>query len=455
MTRRHYLSLVPFALAAQTGSKVPNLVVILADDLGYGDLSCYGAPDLQTPNIDALARAGMRWTRFYSNSPVCSPPRAALLTGRSPDLAGVPGVIRTHPANSWGYLNPSAVLLPQLLKPRGYHTGMVGKWHLGLESPNTPTERGFDNFDGFLGDMMDDYNNHRRHGINYMRHNRKEIDPQGHATELFAGWAVDYLKSRRGQSTPFFLYLAFNAPHVPVQPPPEWLAKVTARNAQLSPARARMAALIEHMDDAVGRVVSVLKENGQYDNTLLVFTSDNGGELRAGGTVGPLRGNKQDMYEGGIRVPAIFVWPGQVKPGTSCAEVAQTSDLLPTLCEAAGALAGKVDGTSLMPALHGRQQDLSSRTLFWVRREGGGPYLGQDYYAVRRGPWKLLHNTPFQPYELYNLDEDPREEHNVIKERPEIARELTAALSLHIQGAGRVPWQAPLKTTETKNVHTP
>ena len=131
--------------------------MILADDLGYGDLSCYGAPDIRTPNIDALARDGMRFTRFYANSPVCSPTRAALLTGCNPDIVGVPGVIRTHADNSWGYLNPSAVLLPQLLKTRGYHSCLVGKWHLGLESPNTPTERGFDSFHGFLGDMMDDY----------------------------------------------------------------------------------------------------------------------------------------------------------------------------------------------------------------------------------------------------------------------------------------------------------
>ena len=157
MTRRGFLAATPLVLAAQTTARPPNVVVILADDLGYGDLSCYGAPDIRTPNIDALARDGMRFTRFYANSPVCSPTRAALLTGCNPDTVGVPGVIRTHPENSWGYLSPSAVLLPQLLKTRGHHSGLVGKWHLGLESPNTPTERGFDSFHGFLGDMMDDY----------------------------------------------------------------------------------------------------------------------------------------------------------------------------------------------------------------------------------------------------------------------------------------------------------
>jgi arylsulfatase A-like enzyme len=204
------------------------------------------------------------------------------------------------------------------------------------------------------------------------------------------------------------------------------------------------------MDDAVGQVVTALKKNGQYENTLLVFTSDNGGELRAGGAVGPLRGNKQDLYEGGIRVPAVFVWPGHVKPGSSSNEVGQMSDLLPTICEAAGVDPGRVESTSLMPTLLGQSQDLSSRTLFWVRREGGRPYFGQDYYAVRRGPWKLLHNTPFQTYELYNIGNDPREEHNVIEQQPEIARELIAKLSAHIQQAGRVAWQPPLVRDNAK-----
>ena len=440
MTRRQLIASGPLALMAQTNTRPPNIVVILADDLGYGDLSCYGAPDVRTPNIDALAHEGMRFTHFYANSPVCSPTRAALLTGCNPDLVGVPGVIRTHPENSWGCLSRSAVLLPQLLKTRGLHTGIVGKWHLGLNSPDTPTERGFDSFDGFLGDMMDDYNTHRRHGINYMRHNRDEIDPPGHATDLFANWAVDHLKQPRDR--PFFLYLAFNAPHAPIQPPSGWLARVAARDPQMAPQRAKIVALIEHMDDGIGRVVQALKANGQYENTLLVFTSDNGGELRAGGTAGTLRGGKQDVYEGGIRVPAIFVWPGHIRAGSTSDLVAQSSDLLPSFCEAAGARPGSVDGVSILPTLLGRTQDLSARTLFWVRREGGAPYFGQDYYAVRRGPWKLLHNTPFEPLALYNLDDDPHEQRNVIKDQPAIARELTTALAVHIQRAGRIPWQS-------------
>ena len=169
----------------------PNVVVILVDDLGYGDLSAYGATDLRSPHVDALISAGMRFDNFYANCPVCSPTRASLLTGRYPELVGVPGVIRTHPENSWGFLDPRAVMLPEVLRQTGYDTAIIGKWHLGLASPSTPNERGFDHFHGYLGDMMDDYYKHRRHGINYMRLNEREIDPAGHATDLFTDWSID------------------------------------------------------------------------------------------------------------------------------------------------------------------------------------------------------------------------------------------------------------------------
>lgn len=166
------------ASAGATKSK-PNILFILVDDLGWGDLSCQYAADLRTPNIDAIFETGVRCDNFYANSNVSSPSRAALMTGRFPAMVGVPGVIRTQPRQSWGYLSPSAVTMPQMLKRAGYQTALVGKWHLGLESPNLPNERGFDHFQGFLGDMMDDYNTHRREGHNYMFLNDREIDPEG------------------------------------------------------------------------------------------------------------------------------------------------------------------------------------------------------------------------------------------------------------------------------------
>ncbi|MBN1362975.1 MAG: sulfatase-like hydrolase/transferase, partial [Sedimentisphaerales bacterium] len=288
---------VPFGRAAkaQTSGAKPNIIVILVDDLGYGDLSSYGATDLKTPNIDTLMESGMRFDRFYANCPVCSPTRAALLTGRYPDLVGVPGVIRTHLKDNWGFLSPHAVLLPQLLKRAGYHTAIVGKWHLGLTSPNRPNERGFDHFHGFLGDMMDDYYSHRRHDINYMRLDDTEIDPEGHATDLFTDWAIDYLRQRAQAKQPFFLYVAYNAPHTPIQPPDEWLERVRQRERGISDRRAKLVALIEHLDAGIGKVMDAVRQAGLSDNTLIVFTSDNGGQLGVGANNGALRAGKQDM----------------------------------------------------------------------------------------------------------------------------------------------------------------
>lgn len=347
----------------------PNLLLIVADDLGYGDLSSFGAQDLRTPNIDALVADGIRFDRFYANSPVCSPTRASLMTGCYPDRVGVPGVIRTHPEDNWGYLTPKTTLLPKALQRGGYHTALVGKWHLGLTAPNTPNDRGFDHFHGFLGDMMDDYLNHRRHDINYMRLNRQEIDPAGHATELFSDWAADYIRDRQGQRQPFFLYLAYNAPHVPVQPPDSYVARVRRRNPSIPERRARLAALIEQMDDGIGRVIEALKRSGAYENTLIVFTSDNGGQLSAGASNGNLRGGKEDMYEGGIREPMCAVWPGHIRGGSRSSRVALAMDLFPTLCEAAGVKPTQpCDGVSLLPDLTGAERQ-DERTLFWVRRE--------------------------------------------------------------------------------------
>ena len=435
---------VPGVSQTPASKSAPNLLLILADDLGFGDLSSFGAKDVRTPNIDALVADGVRFDNFYANSPVCSPTRAALLTGLFPDRAGVPGVIRTNPANSWGYLSSKATLLPVRLKEAGYHTGIVGKWHLGLKSPNTPNERGFDHFHGFLGDMMDDYYHHRRHGNNYMRRNGEEIDPQGHATDLFAEWAVDYLNARKRDNRKFFLYVAFNAPHTPIQPPQDWFEKVKAREPGISEKRAKLVALIEHMDAGIGRILAALKANGQYENTLILFTSDNGGQLDVGANCGNWRGGKQDMYEGGIRVPMCAVWPGRIPRGSRSDAVGLAMDLYPTLCEAAGVRPGSgIDGISLLPSLTGKPQNTTGRDLVWVRREGGGVYQGRDYYAFRRGDWKLLQNSPFEPYRLYNLRTDPGETNDLAKQEPAKYRELIEGLSLHLQRAGATPWQDP------------
>jgi arylsulfatase A-like enzyme len=437
-------ALLCFAATSIQAAK-PNILVILVDDLGYGDLSSYGAPDLKSPAIDSLMAAGIRFDSFYANCPVCSPTRAALLSGTYPDLVGVPGVIRTIPHNNWGWLAPHAVLLPKPLKVAGYHTAIVGKWHLGLESPNRPNERGFDHFKGFLCDMIDDYYKHRRHGINYFRENEKEIDPPGHATDLFTEWAIDYLDDRKGKKEPFFLYLSYNAPHTPIQPPADWLAKVKARENGITDQRAKLVALIEHLDDGIGQVIAALKKNGQDKNTLIIFSSDNGGQLSVGARCGNHRGGKQDMYEGGLKVPTCAVWPGHIKPGMRSNLRGLSMDIYPTACEAAGAKVPKyVEGVSLLPTLLGKPQ-IIKRDMIFVRREGGRLYQGQDYHALRRGDWKLVHNNPHEPLQLYNLKDDPLEATDLAKKNPQLYNQLKAALRLHYQRAGRVPWQKPIK----------
>jgi arylsulfatase A-like enzyme len=437
-------ALLCFAATSIQAAK-PNIIVILVDDLGYGDLSSYGAPDLKSPAIDSLMAAGIRFDSFYANCPVCSPTRAALLSGTYPDLVGVPGVIRTIPHNNWGWLAPHAVLLPKPLKVAGYHTAIVGKWHLGLESPNRPNERGFDHFKGFLCDMIDDYYKHRRHGINYFRENEKEIDPPGHATDLFTEWAIDYLDDRKGKKEPFFLYLSYNAPHTPIQPPADWLAKVKARENGITDQRAKLVALIEHLDDGIGQVIAALKKNGQDKNTLIIFSSDNGGQLSVGARCGNHRGGKQDMYEGGLKVPTCAVWPGHIKPGMRSNLRGLSMDIYPTACEAAGAKVPKyVEGVSLLPTLLGKPQ-IIKRDMIFVRREGGRLYQGQDYHALRRGDWKLVHNNPHEPLQLYNLKDDPLEATDLAKKNPQLYNQLKAALRLHYQRAGRVPWQKPIK----------
>ena len=434
-------------LSAETAK--PNIVVILTDDQGRGDYSAFGTKDIRTPHMDRLFREGMAFDNFYANSCVCSPTRAALLTGCHPDRVGVPGVIREEkPDDSWGWLSPHVTLLPQLLKKANYHSALIGKWHLGISSPNTPTERGFDFFHGFLGDMMDDYHTHRRNGLNLMRRNLEVVDPEGHATDIFTGWACEYLEERAKADGPFFLYLAYNAPHDPIQPPREWLEKVKQREPGISEKRAGLAALIEHLDDGIGRVLATLDRTGLSANTLVIFTSDNGGVLANGANNGPWRSGKQHMYEGGLRVPGAARWPGRIQPGTRTDRITLTMDIFATACAVAGVEpSANLDARSFLPTLIGESESETSRDLYFVRREGGAAYGGKTIEALRRGDWKLLQDNPFAPLELYNLGNDPFEKNDLSATNPMVRNELSAALRLHIQRAGTVPWQR--RTSET------
>lgn len=426
----------------------PNILLILTDDQGYHDVSYYGTQDIRTPHIDQLTAAGMRFDNFYANCPVCSPTRAALLTGRYQDYVGVPGVIRTYPEDNWGFLDPGATLLPTKMKEAGYNTAIIGKWHLGLESPNIPNERGFDHFQGWLGDMMDDYWAHRRHDINYMRRNDEVIDPEGHATDLFTTWSVGYIKNQAKDQKPFFLYLAYNAPHFPVQPPKEWLERVKKREPGITEKRASLVAFIEHLDDGIGKVIRALKESGQYDNTLIVFSSDNGGHLPSEANNGPLRDGKQSMYEGGLKVPTSISWNGRIKPGTVSPQVNLSMDLYPTLLEVAGSKANEpIEGRSFLATLLGAQPPAETRPLYFTRREGGTAYGGKCIYALRLGDWKLVQNSPYQAMELFNLKDDPKEQKDLIKVNPDVYKKLNALLMEHIQKSGQVPWQKPVDSS--------
>ena len=435
--------LIQVHAAAVSGAVVkPNFLLILTDDQGYGDVSAYGPSDVRTPNIDRIGAEGMLFTTMRANCTVCSPSRAALLTGRYADRVGVPGVIRTQAKDSWGYFDPKVPTIADELRNEGYQTGLVGKWHLGLESPNLPNERGFDFFHGFLGDMMDSYTTHLREGNNYMRSNAEVIEPQGHATELFSDWAVGYLHERaKSKDQPFFLYLAYNAPHFPIEPPAAWLDQVKARTPQLAEARAMNVAFVEHLDSCSGRVLGALRDTGLDTNTVVVFSSDNGGSLPHAQNNGPWRGGKQDHYDGGLRVPFMVRWPAKIKAGGRSDYAGLNFDVFPTFLELAGAKPSlNLDAVSLVPLFNGGIIP-QSRDLYFVRREGGTTYGGKSYEAIIRGDWKLMQNDPYSPLELYNLRTDPKERSNQAATNKKMFNELSAAMRQHIQRGGATPWQ--------------
>ena len=420
----------------------PNVLVIMVDDLGYGDLSCYGAKDLKTPHLDRLMSEGLRFNEAYANCCVCSPSRAALLTGRYPERVGIPGVVRTHDKDNWGYLTPDSVMLPELFRREGYRTSLIGKWHLGLEKPNRPNQRGFDLFHGFLGDMMDDYWHHRRHGINYMRENEEEIDPPGHATDLFTQWSMDELERCATLQAPFFQFLAYNAPHSPIHPPEAWLAKVKEREQGISGTRAKIVALIEHLDHGIGKVLQTLESLGLSDDTIVVFTSDNGGKLRYGASNGPLRSDKTHVYEGGIKVATCVRWPGHIEAGQVTDFRALTMDIVPTLADICGVpLNHEIDGRSFKTLLLKGGQTQFEHPVFhmWLQ--------GKTKECMRHGDWKLVRDVAGTPFELYNLKADPYEKQDLAAQHPERLNKMIAALKAHMRSAQRVPWRRPSSGT--------
>jgi len=412
----------------------PNVVVICCDDLGYGDLGCYGA-EYDTPAVDALAEEGVRFTDWHSMAPVCSPSRASYLTGRSPERAGVPGNVPAgRGAHSPGVagLPPERTTLADRLSAAGYATGAVGKWHLGMVEEDGPLNQGFDSFFGFRSGCVDYYSHTFVWGqgggippYHDLFEDGEEVYRDGeYLTDLIAGRSVEFVEDRADDG-PFFLYTAFNAPHYPLHAP----ARYRERVAGLPAERQAIAAMVIAIDDAVGRIIAALEEAGVREETLVVFTSDHGPsrEVRnhldgsdtafEGGSTGGLRGAKFSLFEGGIRVPGIVDPPASVDAGVEESDAFVAGiDLVETVLDCCGLETdADTDGTSLRPALEGADAIREGEPVVW---EHG------DARAVRRGPWKLIRDDgPF----LANLEDDPGERIDRSDDRPELVAELTEA----------------------------
>ena len=276
-----------------------------------------------------------------------------------------------------------------------------------------------------------------------MRLNEKEIDPKGHATDLFTAWAMDYVVEKSKSTSPFFLYLAYNAPHFPIQPPAAFLEKVKQREPDATELRAKNIALVEHLDASIGKLMAALEASSQINNTIIVFSSDNGGSLPHGQSNGTLNGGKQDMLEGGIKVPAIVFWKNKVPAGTVSDQMGLLMDFFPTLADIAGArLEHQVNGINLLPVLKGAAPIAKDRTVFWMRREGG-QHNGLAYYAARKGQLKILQNNPFEPLKAYDMEKDPLEKSPLNTKENKQLQELKSALQEHIRRSGKIPWQKP------------
>jgi arylsulfatase A-like enzyme len=421
------------AAAAATDRDRPNLVLILADDLGYGDLACFGHPLVKTPNLDRLAQRGVRLTNFYADAPVCSPTRAALLTGRVPQRNGLTNVIEVEDEHS--HLSADEQLLPQLLKAHGYATGIVGKWHLGEEQPYRPNQRGFDYFVGGLKGGLDFFCHDFIGGRHDLWQNNTAIDRPGeYITDLTAAEAEQFIDAHH--EVPFFLYVPFHAVHTSMGSKTRNVVQATratleryvpdaSANDEI-PVGVRMAAFASAMDDAVGRIEQALARHDLSDRTLIVFTSDNGPVTKAGGSAGSFRGEKHSLWEGGIRVPTIACWPDKLPAGTTSNALGATHDVLATLMAAARLPLPdglEVDGRDLLPVLSqstttDRGDESDARTLCWSYVRDS---LGTRERAVRRGPWKWLNG------ELYNLDDDAGETTDLATTHPDTAAALTAA----------------------------
>ncbi len=411
--------------AASGGSKrKPNIVLILADDLGYGDIGCYGSKINNTPNLDALAAGGMRFTDFHSNGPMCSPTRAATLTGRYQQRAGIEGVLSVKSNYDTG-MSLNEVTFAEVLKKQGYATGCFGKWHLSYKPILNPIRHGFDTYRGFLAGGSDYHSHINRSGQpDWWKDDKLEAE-EGYSTDLLTKHAVEFIKQNKDK--PFCVYLPHQAVHFPFQGPDDeadravggnyWSkAKYGRRYDDIEDRKKAYKEMIESMDESTGRIVDTIKELGLEKDTLVFFTSDNGAYKWVGSNL-PCRGQKTDLWEGGHRVPTIAYWPGKIKPGTVTEQTTMTMDLFPTIADMADATIPedlKLDGVNLMPLLMDEKK-LPERTLFWRFRKK---------HAARKGPWKYL--VKGENEQLYNLDDDIGETNDLAESKPDMVQALRA-----------------------------
>ena len=426
-------------LFATEENRKPNIIYILADDLGYGDLSCYGQRKFKTPNIDRLAAEGVKFTQHYSGSTVCAPSRCSLMTGLHTGHAQVRGNREVKPEGQ-APMKPGTETIPALLKKAGYVCGMFGKWGLGAPGSSSDPAVFFDEFYG--------YNCQRQAHTYYPKHlwqdmKKVQLDGKTYSHDLIMNAAISYIRANKDR--PLFCYIPVTIPHAAMHAPeelhskyrklyPQFEGKVgTYSGTEVQNPIAAFPAMVEHLDNGVGQILALLKELGVEDNTVVMFTSDNGAHREGGhdpdfwDSNGPLRGIKRDLYEGGIRVPFLARWPGKIKPGTTSDHISAFWDMLPTFCEIAGVdTPENVDGISMVPALLGGTQRKHDY-LYWEFTERGGAQ------AIRKGNFKAVRRNvsanPDAKIELYDLASDLAEISDIAADQPDIVQEMKKLFS--------------------------
>lgn len=444
--KRGYFALLSLLLSAAAFAAEParpNVVIFLADDLGYGDLACYGNQIIKTPNLDEFATQGLRLTQCYAGCPVCSPSRSAILTGRTPYRNGV---FTWIPAGSEIHLRTSEITLPKLLKQAGYTTCHVGKWHLNgkFNSPEQPQPNDH-GYDWWLATQNNAAPNHKN-PTNFARNGKALGTMEGFSGQLVVNEAIHWLKKERDASKPFFLSVCTHETHLPIETAPKF-RRLYPDFEQNDADRAQHHGNVSQLDHVFGTLMNALDDLKLTRNTMVFFTADNGPEGnglkgRTRGSTGGLRGRKRDVYEGGIRVAGMIRWPGHIAKGSTSDQPVIGSDLFPTALAVAGVEPPKdrvIDGTSLMPLFEGKKIERKV-PMYWRYHDArGGPKI-----AMRVGDWKILTNLEWSNFEMYNLKDDPKETNNLATKESQKFAEMKAAfvkLNAEIEKEGPTWWK--------------